>query len=295
MSFHRVADISTAQAETSRQIKFPDPNPRSTGQWVYHPGPGELPMTFQIGALGDQGVVLGSDKRLTDELGEVRTTFDTPKIKIFNDLPLAYCYAGDALAEYAAKQIVSAVRRESENNRSRISENPKFWLQGLLQDAVADIWSGDYRANAQSKGNPLNGGTILFVYRGDTVEGVVLWRITVGECPFVFPVDTRYAVSGDRTSTALFLMERYYPKTGKPSIETLNKMVAECILLASAVNPVAVNGLELLVCSPDGFTHLSADNDKAPFIQGAMQLDKIIAESLGLDYRRVVEDIWANR
>src|SRR5579863_4399601 len=101
MSVHEVTRLSTRQAESPHRIKFPDPSPRSTGQWVYHPGPEEIPVTFQIGALGDEGIILGSDRRAADESHGTRTTFDTPKIVVIDDLRLAYCYAGDLLAKHS--------------------------------------------------------------------------------------------------------------------------------------------------------------------------------------------------
>jgi hypothetical protein len=116
-------------------------------------------VTFQIGALGDEGIVLGSDKRATDEHGGwVRTTYDTPKIKMFDDLRLAYCWAGDALARYAAESIVSAIRKE---DKSQILESPRCWLNGTIGNAIADGWDSEYRADAKTKGELLNGGTIL--------------------------------------------------------------------------------------------------------------------------------------
>lgn len=55
-------------------------------------------MTFQVGAVGRDGVVIASDQQLINEHGSFRTTERAQKIKITfpkEDQSVMYCWSGD--------------------------------------------------------------------------------------------------------------------------------------------------------------------------------------------------------
>ncbi len=230
-------------------------------------------MTFQVGLVGNDGVVLASDKRVRDVRGGLVTTFDTDKIVVLDDLHLAYCFAGDLLARHAAHLIVTELKKHT---HPLPHTGPV--LQGILQDSATRAWDSEFRVNSGLGGNPLSGGTVTLVYRSS--EGVQLWHLVVCQDPYAIPIGNKIS-SGELTSPAVFFLERYYPEsTPRPATKDLVPLAAHCVLMAGALNPAGVGGLEMLICTKAESTKLSTEAELAPFLAGSKKLDMEIAKSL---------------
>src|SRR5258708_21532673 len=153
-------------------------------------------MTFQVGLVGSDGVLLASDKRVRDVRGGLVATFDTDKIVVLDDLHLAYCFAGDLLARHAAGLIVTELRKHT---HPLAQQGPL--LQEVLHNCAENAWHSEFRLNSGLGGNPLSGGTVTLVYRSS--DGVQLWHLVVCQDSFAMPIGNKIS-TGELTSPAVF-------------------------------------------------------------------------------------------
>src|SRR5258708_3142237 len=109
----------------------------------YCPPSEDVPMTFQVGLVGSDGVLLASDKRVRDVRGGLVATFDTDKIVVLDDLHLAYCFAGDLLARHAAGLIVTELRKHTHP-----LAQPGPLLQEVLHNCAENAWHSEFRLNS---------------------------------------------------------------------------------------------------------------------------------------------------
>src|SRR5437667_12459885 len=93
------------------------------GWWMYHPAPEEIPVTFQIGLVADDGVILASDKRARSRAGvaEGRLGVDisstVEKLWIV-DRAFAYCVAGN---ENTIHSIARGIRVRLEGKGGKLN------------------------------------------------------------------------------------------------------------------------------------------------------------------------------
>ena len=74
---------------------YPSQEDNVAGQWVFIPAREEILVTFQIGIVANNGVILASDKAATHLAGKVDSTNITDKIKCSQSPMMCYCWAGD--------------------------------------------------------------------------------------------------------------------------------------------------------------------------------------------------------
>jgi len=225
----------------------------------------ETPMTFQVGFVGNDGVLLASDRRIV-MMGRVRASSLADKIFIEGN-DLAYCCAGGDLASVMRQPIIDAVRTASADFRSDLIQRCQMKILELLE------------------GCPLNEvlrqkGVILFARRLD--GRVELWRILLGTLgTSVIPehIENKI-VQGDELSSASLFVERYFPVCPCP-IRTLIPLAAHTIVTAEWLNPDAVGGLEIVLCSHAGFEKLPNDQIEE-LAQSVHGREAWIAKALGL-------------
>src|SRR5205809_8004096 len=80
------------------------------GHWVYISDPEEIPVTFQIGIVGSDGILLASDRATTRINGYRGSPFMATKITTVGDF-LAYCCAGDDTAITLSNEIEKNIDR----------------------------------------------------------------------------------------------------------------------------------------------------------------------------------------
>lgn len=230
-------------------------------------------MTFQIGMVGRDGVLLASDMKRTyvpNVRGCYRSSSEQPKIIVPPGGHVAYCCSGDELTEAAARLFCD--RTDNFADDSAI----KKALEGAAQEAMSQ---------ARMPGSaPLSGGSSLFAYRSAR-EKIQLWclemRSSLVAAPHATP-EFKHVINGDRGNPAGFFIERYFQQC-KP-IQDLVALAAHTILIAGRLNPAGVSGLEIVFCTAKGFERVSEDGI-AELIERSGKLDADIAASLGLPTR----------
>jgi len=218
-------------------------------------------MTFQIGMLGSDGVLLASDTLYTHpgKLPGSRRTYNAKKILIREDEAMAYCSSGDD---------VSAKAAELHSNSTTVEI-----YQSMVMSRTTAIEK--YSTIENKNGNH---GTVLAAHR--TATGVELWYMDVSsqaQLPISIP---SHICAGDQQNPAAFLIERYFPKDRRLPIRDLIFLAAHTVLMASKFSS-GVGGLQILLGRPAGFEALS-DEDISALKERSRKLDAEITASLGL-------------
>jgi hypothetical protein len=207
-------------------------------------------MTFQVGLVGSDGVLLASDRRYTRQ-DTCRSAFQADKI-VFSK-GLAYCTAGDEIAEAVGLTLLEF------NDTS--ASNEAYRQQLELRSRAAVEGRSDYYGNG-----------MLLIARC-AAEDIQLWTLTVS------PLDKRARritdkfCQGDNANTASFFGEAYFPKdhASRP-ISSMRMLAAHTVLMAGKTNPCYIEGLEILECRKDGFTRLN-DKEIADLVKHSATID----------------------
>ena len=205
-------------------------------------------MTFQIGMVGSDGVLLASDlKRVHEGLIGAITRFSSeqPKIHIFHS-GLAYCCAGDEFAEVAARKFC-----EQADN---LKDHPQIHSR-LIE-------SGEYaiRERASSRDHGMRQfASILFAIRS-AIGRFELWCLDLNwddaRGAMAEPVCGK-RINGDQANAAGFFVERYF-RRGRP-VQELTPLAAHTILVAHVLNTAGIDGLEIIRCTAEGCKKVSQD------------------------------------
>ena len=231
------------------------------GKWVFVPDPEEIPVTFQIGIVGSDGVLLASDRRYTRP-GPVRTTFDADKIKISGNV--AYCCSGDDLTQIAADD--ACLIWASKKTRSKES------LVTSIVDSLGKL----------EKWN-IPGSILLANDAGSHVE---LFRVDIysrATCPIVCQIDNR-DYQGDGFNAAAFFVERYLPANNfkQRPLEQMKLIAAHAMLMASTLNPTGVHGLDIYLCRSRRPFEKLAQSEIEGLVAASQEIDSQIGRGLGI-------------
>jgi hypothetical protein len=239
-------------------------------------------MTFQVGIVATDGVILASDTRVTQIEGQAafstaegqRLFSDSWKIVVYDDAPrLAYCWAGDQLQTRIAHDFGDSVRKQKttltfQEIREVLTRNATSALSALYPGYPFQLPQG-----TQALPRKHTGGSVLAAYPGPS--GVELWKLRVDNVVDAFTVRDKTA-AGDMVNPAVFFLEKYY----RPStIEKLLPLAAHTILMGSALSSSAVNGLEIATCRNDRFERLPVE-EITELIQFSQKLDRSISALL---------------
>lgn len=236
--------------------------------------PEEIPVTFQIGMLGSDGVLLASDTCVTygSHLeGSIRRTEPVRKIEIDRVKNFAFCWAGDDLGVLTAEAITATISEAAYGDF-------KAFLRICANTAVEN-------SQALRRINPnRHFGACTFLIVAPT-SGMVLWKLQVQNVPgqltiMIDPKDLMGAkiFAGDQASVALFFTERYFPGDRKLRIEDLVPLAAHTVLMAGKFND-GVSGLQIVLCRPEGFQELS-EEDIAGRLRWSAEVDSQIERLL---------------
>lgn len=156
-------------------------------------------MTFQIGMVAEDGVLLASDLLGTQGsqyYSQIRTTQRTPKIEFDVTRELAYCWAGDELGRVTVQAIVG---KWDGSHR----QNLKSFLLRRASEAIT-------RARAICASNStsaVNNCCVLIVFRNPP-DSVSLWRVELSTVPNSCPVVDQIldkTVTGDQGQSSRVL------------------------------------------------------------------------------------------
>jgi hypothetical protein len=207
----------------------------------------ELPMTLQVGMLGENGIVLASDTKIYSEAAGRTITSGVSKIKIGRNGKMAVSCARDMNGAYHVADALI----------SELSESIWEFPEGSICDiAVAALKSGRFRGVecliALSK-SPYP--SIHFFSSGESEGGEF-------HNAYCAPV-TAYAFCGHASNSAVFWADRFF--RAKPpryrSIEELMPLAAQIIFDGGELSSGAIGGLELVLCDSAGIHPLSRDQN----------------------------------
>lgn len=232
-------------------------------------------MTFQMGMVTTEGVLLASDRQLTS-LSGTRFGRLIPKIEFYENENFAHCSAGDNFCEIFTDVI-----------RTRLAKGVDFtgdWqhVRQALRDTVTEARGKEAKARRKILRSldrkPVakwTGGHTMLVFRGGA--GVTLWTVdTSGQNPTILPVDMgERAIAGDKISPALFFIERYFKLVPK-TLDALIPLAAHTVLMAESDY---VGGLQIGLFTKDEFRILT-DEELKPYIELSKQIDSGVAKLL---------------
>jgi hypothetical protein len=194
----------------------------------------EIPMTIQFGLVGTDGIALVGDRRIYDDSGTTRTTFNGSKFRVNERQTIATAWARKGTGILVAR----AICKEMTDDCSA----PEF----ALEEIATRVWDGlglDQKSESH----------LLVVVSKPTMKLFNI-RMTNGGC-VVNKVHDR-ATGGDELNPAVYFVERHYRE--RP-VRELATIAAHAVLLAAKFNSAAINGLEILLCQADGLHQLSMD------------------------------------
>ena len=237
-------------------------------------------MTFQIGMVGSDGILLASDTLCTNihasnavALDGTRTSFDAPKIQIEKAKGIAYCWSGDELGRILVNQISDLV--------NGLRTDMRVFLSMCSQEAI-------HRAAVIRAANPAvpigSCEVLLAIQTGST--SVSLWKTRIVQSqnqfipPTIEPIITK-AITGDAVNAAAFFAEKYFPRFRKLPVQDLIRLAAHVVLMAGKLNSAGVGGLQIVVCRGSGFTELTTE-EISSLVEQSSRLDSEIAERIGM-------------
>ena len=214
------------------------------GRWIYIPYHEEVPVTFQIGMVGSDGVLLASD-RLHTQFSPYRNRFLSDKISVHEDIGLAYCCTGDDLTTIVMQHVLGSVRADRKwPIELHLSTGVDRALEGLASRSKQGVLE-----------RPLRRGSVLAVYRAS--RAVQLWKFDIDvELSKQLPayLIENHCCIGDDVNAASFFVERYFDNNHKVPLAHLAQLAAHTVLMAGATNPTGVDGLDIVLCTQEGFT-----------------------------------------
>lgn len=220
----------------------------------------EVPtMTFEVGIVGTDGIVLASDKKYTSLGLETKESFMCGKIEIDPELGLAYCCAGDDLCVTVVENVLSGLRQPIHNRLTK----------ELLIIAAQTAITKEPEGRSKRQGRELTGGQALFAFQRPHPH---LWHLCIRIPPLAFRIDDKVCI-GAPGNLARFFAEKYVrPEISKASTRTLQLLAAHLVLMAESIDSSSVAGLEIVTCSASGFVKESDE-----------RISELVSQSRALD------------
>jgi hypothetical protein len=225
----------------------------------------EIPMTFQIGMVATNGVLLASDRKMTNVSG-FRYGWQVPKIKVYEDFGFAHQSAGDALCNTFTSELYKEIRK----GKTQFAGG-KYWeVEPVLTQCVETAWSKEATNRAENSVGRMPmpkcvGGATMVVFWG--IGTVALWVVSTQEAsPGIEFIDVGSGRVTGHPNLAGFFHERYFP-------ELPNKV--------DALLPLAVHSVRMAECDLVGGLQVATFTKDGPKIFTAKELkpyDKLSRE-----------------
>jgi hypothetical protein len=224
------------------------------------------PMTFQIGMVASDGILLASDRKKTNILG-YRQGWLVPKIEVYENLGFAHCSAGDDFCNTFTSIVLAEVKKGTRFANGEYSEI-KDALVGCVDKArTKDASRAEEISVGRTAAPKCIGGISLFVFREDRV--LALWRVdTRGPVADVSKVDESSNVTAGAPNPAVFVLERYFHQVPK-KLSALISLAVHTIRMAESE---VVGGLQIGIFTKDVFRTLTAKELK-PFDKLSKEID----------------------
>jgi hypothetical protein len=182
-------------------------------------------MTLQVGLVGNDGIVLASDRLINDIEDSSRFPRFGCKFRCVNGV--VCCHSGDFVAELGAREV------------SRSSWDGKPVVQTL-----EDIGNGVFQYVETEYGPMSSGSAIRKVLCAIPESG--LWLLNIARISVVNPVRDR-VITGDVKNTARYFFYKYAADCTTRPVAQLIPLAAYVILAASEENRDGVGGLEVAI------------------------------------------------
>jgi hypothetical protein len=207
------------------------------------------PMTFQIGIVTTEGVLLASDRKMVG--GKVfRHSIQAPKIMVYEHLGFAHCSAGDDFCDTFTGEIAKAM----EKTPTQFTNCDSLKVHRALSECLER--ARDKETEWRNKQGGLSGrislpecvgGTTMLVFREE--QRVTLWTVETNRpypSPVLVDVDDEMVpkqsvIAGDPTSNAVFWLKYYFNKLPN-NLDALIPIAAHAVLMAKNEN---IEGLQI--------------------------------------------------
>jgi hypothetical protein len=184
-------------------------------------------MTLQVGLVGSDGVVIASDRLMSQFEGSGFTQITTSKFLSGSDS--VCCYAGDIVAQHAAYHVRdSNCRGDKEELRQTLIEaGNKAWRECGGPGGLSEL--GISRK-------------VIVAFRNSPSP---LWLLQIFKTSIANEVMDK-VVAGDDKNTARHFSNNYVPYPPLPISKLIN-LAAHVVLVGGKENPSGVRGLEVVV------------------------------------------------
>jgi hypothetical protein len=243
----------------------------------------EYPMTFQLGIVTDDGVMLASDRLITN-LSGVRHSFQAPKITVHKDQGFAHCSSGDEFFE----TFTAIIRQEIDKKTVDFVEGDPMEVCRVLTECVnqarREETENARKQNAfpgRSTAQECIGGNTMLIFRGE--RGVALWKVeTLRPYPSVTQIlPGNCIIGGDPNSRAVFFVDWYFPRVPY-TLEAMIPLAVHTVLMAK---DRYIDGLEIGLFSLNTFGTLK-ESELKPYIELSERIDSEILKRLGKNPQR---------
>lgn len=234
-------------------------------------------MTFQLGIVTTDGVILASDILLTNTKG-IRLSYQSPKIMVYKNQGFAHCSSGDAFCD----TFTENVRKQIEEKTVDFVEGEPMEVCRVLTECVnlARKEEADFvtKYNAFPGRKPTiecMGGTSMLVFRGE--RKVALWKVnTLRPYPSAeLIVPGSCIVGGDSDNPAVFFPKIYFPRLPN----NLDALISFAVHTVRMAKDAYVDGVQIGLFSLNTFRTLD-EGELEPHIELSKRLDSAILKTL---------------
>jgi hypothetical protein len=223
-------------------------------------------MTFQLGMVGKDGVLIASDTQWNDETG-LRHSWNETKVKVNRDAAIVIACAGKLVtAGYLANEIINET---IQNNNWMVAD---LGAKQRIEDKVLSLAS-DGSEHCQCQVVFMRPAIKLYCFQ--IVKTGKRWGL-------VIDVILSKKFTGDYKNSAIFWAERYYLRGLKVPIRTLVPLAAQSIISAHLLNTAGISGLEIVLCDDSGVYRLP-DDELERLENLSIERDRKLRESLLCD------------
>lgn len=228
-------------------------------------------MTFQVCLIGRNGFVLASDTRVVKMLPrEINQQFSTTKIFFNQPVCAAWCSAGNDLTRQFCEELEKLLAQDADGAPSSDREFCEYFQKAAEQ----------VRRQTSFEEQMFGAGKVLFVCappnraRGWCLNFGFLQTQQKWDIHRVMPFTDKHTI-GAEGNAAIFFPERYYGPD-RPLAELVG-IAAHTILMAGAIDPSAVDGLEVVKCQ-DGGLRMFPESELALLRRESKHIDDQIAK-----------------
>jgi hypothetical protein len=219
----------------------------------------DIPMTFQIGMVGSDGILIASDQK-AGRWERYKTTSHVTKVFCDAELGAIYCGSGSDVAVRAGKRTIEIALSE-----------PNLPMSKCAEKAATEVWIQRYE-NPEFTGQPQEESVVIARVTDSNSD---LWYVKVGNPSLCKPILDRVNI-GDVSNASIFFSERYFPGMSekRPPIARLLPLAAHIVLMAGKLNPTGVDGLEIAICRVGECRKLE-ENELAPLRDFSNRIDDL--------------------